>query len=227
MLFRTASLRLPHDPRTTPGLSHMAIPRRLDRGPLDFARGRLRAEWRDLLSTISGLSLRESLSAPRFALRSRRRNPSHAIALASFGSMSEPEAIWAIAGRNRSSRRRPWSVSATLRVVRCSRRTPRRSSSCRIAWLSAEGVMPTRDAAARKLSSSATATNAVRSARSPRCIHKSISTQNAYRRDLRRHRLPIGVGAMLVHQCSGSRCTLRSNSERANNRRQRTAFTGS
>ena len=42
-------------------------------GPLDFARGRLRPEWRDLLSTISRLWSREGLSAPRFALRSRRR----------------------------------------------------------------------------------------------------------------------------------------------------------
>src|SRR5258708_29683000 len=32
-----------------------------------------RAEWRDLLSTISRLSLKEGLSTPRFALRSRRR----------------------------------------------------------------------------------------------------------------------------------------------------------
>src|SRR5260370_40490253 len=51
-------------------------------GPIDFARGRLRPERRDLLSTISGLSWREGLSAPRGvypersrgALRSRRRN---------------------------------------------------------------------------------------------------------------------------------------------------------
>src|SRR5580704_7319016 len=39
--------------------------------PLDFAQGKLRAEWRDLLSTTSRLSLRKGLSAPRFALRSR------------------------------------------------------------------------------------------------------------------------------------------------------------
>src|SRR5258708_39316942 len=51
--------------------------------PLDFARGKLHAEWRDLLSTISCLSSREGLSTPpRVAcpersrgarLRSRRR----------------------------------------------------------------------------------------------------------------------------------------------------------
>jgi hypothetical protein len=49
--------------------------------PLDFARGKLRAEWRDLLSTTSRLSLRKGLSTPRFALRSRRRNSPYAIAL--------------------------------------------------------------------------------------------------------------------------------------------------
>ena len=41
-------------------------------------------------------------------------------------------------------------VSDTLRVVRC-KRNPRRSSSCRIEWLSADGVTPSCDAAARKL----------------------------------------------------------------------------
>src|SRR5260370_11399270 len=75
-----------------PALSHIATPRRLDRGPLDFARGRHRAEWRDLLSTISRLSLREGLSAPRFALRSRRRNSSYAIALLRNG--GDPMSDW-------------------------------------------------------------------------------------------------------------------------------------
>jgi hypothetical protein len=42
--------------------------------------------------------------------------------------------------------------------VRFSNRTPRRSSSCRIVWLRAKGVTPRRDAAARKLRLSATAT---------------------------------------------------------------------
>src|SRR5580704_17144248 len=50
-------------------------------GPLDFARGKLRPEWRDLLSTKSRLSRKEGLSAPRFALRSRRRQLPYAIAL--------------------------------------------------------------------------------------------------------------------------------------------------
>ena len=51
----------------------MVIPVVSTEGPLDFARGRLRPERRDLLSAISCLSWREGLSAPRFALRSRRR----------------------------------------------------------------------------------------------------------------------------------------------------------
>ena len=41
--------------------------------------------------------------------------------------------------------------TASVIVVRFSNRTPRRSSSCRIVWLSAEGVTPICDAAARKL----------------------------------------------------------------------------
>src|SRR5918995_5719671 len=55
-------------------------------GPLAFARGKLRPERRDLLSTIGRLSWREGLSAPRGvypersrgALRSRRRKSSAA-----------------------------------------------------------------------------------------------------------------------------------------------------
>src|SRR5258707_10483452 len=54
-------------------LSPMNPPVVSTEGPLDFARGRLRPERRDLLSPISRLSWREGLSAPRFALRSRRR----------------------------------------------------------------------------------------------------------------------------------------------------------
>jgi hypothetical protein len=50
-------------------------------GPLAFARGKLRPERRDLLTTIGRLSWREGLSAPRFALRSRRRKSPYAIAL--------------------------------------------------------------------------------------------------------------------------------------------------
>src|SRR5216683_7268913 len=44
-----------------------------------------RAARRDLLSPISCLSLTQGLSAPRFALRSRRRKGPHAIALPSYG----------------------------------------------------------------------------------------------------------------------------------------------
>jgi hypothetical protein len=66
-----------------------------------------------------------------------------------------------------------------LRVVRWSKRIPRRSSNCRIEWLSADGVTPSWDAAARKLSRSATATNAVSSARLPRSIAEFLSTLHA------------------------------------------------
>jgi len=50
-----------------------------------------------------------------------------------------------------------------------------RSSSRRIVWLSAEGVTPSRAAAARKLRFSATMMNAVRSARSPRRMAEFLS----------------------------------------------------
>src|SRR3989442_1719205 len=66
------------------------------------------------------------------------------------------------AGRRRAMSFSPASVGATLRVVRASRCTPNRSSSPRIAWLSAEGVTPRRLAARVKLRSSATARNADR-----------------------------------------------------------------
>ena len=59
------------------------------------------------------------------------------------------------------------------------RADPMRSSKCRIVWLSAEGVTPRREAAARKLRLSATATNAARSARSARRIAEFRSTPNA------------------------------------------------
>ncbi len=72
--------------------------------------------------------------------------------------------------QSRSNKRWPASVTKTLRVVRCSKRTPRRSSSCRIKWLSADGVTWSRDAAARKLRCSAIAMKAVRLARSERSI---------------------------------------------------------
>src|SRR3977135_2402061 len=59
--------------RLRAGLSHMAT-------PVVSTEGR-RPEWRDLPSTISRLLWREGLSAPRFALRSRRRKLPYAIAL--------------------------------------------------------------------------------------------------------------------------------------------------
>src|SRR5258708_11453612 len=75
----------PQTPRMAPGLSHVVntkIPVVSTKAPLDFARGKLRAARRDLLSPISCLSLRQGFSAPRGvypersrgALRSRRRN---------------------------------------------------------------------------------------------------------------------------------------------------------
>src|SRR5438105_4205682 len=74
------------------------------------------------------------------------------------------------AGRRRAMSCSPASVGATLRVVRASRCTPNRSSSPRIAWLSAEGVTPRRVAARVKLRSSATARNADRTLSSSRTI---------------------------------------------------------
>src|SRR4051794_39874718 len=46
-------------------------------------------------------------------------------------------------------------------------------------WLRADGVTPSREAAARKLRASAIATKAVRSARSPRSIAEFLSLPNA------------------------------------------------
>ena len=70
------------------GQSHIRRPVVSTEAPLDFARGRLRAERRDLLSTISGLLWREGLSARPFGPWSRRReslHSSHAIALRRTG----------------------------------------------------------------------------------------------------------------------------------------------
>src|SRR6266853_3301084 len=74
------------------------------------------------------------------------------------------------AGRRRPMSCSPACVGATLRVVRASRRTPKRSSSPRIAWLSAEVDTPRRFAARVKLRSSATARNADRTLSSSRTI---------------------------------------------------------
>ncbi len=54
---------------------------------------------------------------------------------------------WSIAGPAWSNNRRPASVSATLRDVRCSSGTPTRSSSCRTDWLNAEVDTPSSRAA--------------------------------------------------------------------------------
>src|SRR2546422_6981047 len=74
------------------------------------------------------------------------------------------------AGRRRAMSCSPAGVGATLRVVRASRRTPNRSSSPRIAWLTAEVDTPRRFAARVKLRSSATARNADRRLSSSRTI---------------------------------------------------------
>ncbi len=74
--------------RRTAGLSHVMISVVSTEGPLDFARGKLRPERRDLLSTKCGLLWREGLSARPFGPWSRRReslHSSHAIALRRTG----------------------------------------------------------------------------------------------------------------------------------------------
>src|SRR5437879_6934510 len=79
------------------------------------------------------------------------------------------------AGRSRATSCAPASVGATLRVVRASKRTPKRPSSSRIAWDTAEGVTPRRLAARVKLRSSATARNADRTLSSSRTIREPYS----------------------------------------------------
>src|SRR3989454_6262724 len=74
------------------------------------------------------------------------------------------------AGRRRVMSCSPAGVGATLRVVRASRCTPNRSSSPRIAWLSAEVDTPRRFAARVKLRSSATVRKAERTPSSSRTI---------------------------------------------------------
>ncbi len=74
-------------------------------------------------------------------------------------------ASWKLATQAISS---PASVVVTLRVVRCSRRRPSRSSSRRTASLSPEALCPVARAASRKPPARATATKASRSARPTR-----------------------------------------------------------
>ena len=64
----------------------------------------------------------------------------------------------------------PASVGTTLRVVRVRSRNPNRSSIRRTIWLKADCAMLRRAAARVKLRSSATTTNAIRSAISSRFI---------------------------------------------------------
>ncbi|MNL18079.1 hypothetical protein D3C87_1392100 [compost metagenome] len=68
-------------------------------------------------------------------------------------------------GLNTLSSLCPASVVDTLRVVRVSRRTPKRASSASIAWLSAERDKPSCAAARVKLRACATATKVWRSFR--------------------------------------------------------------
>ena len=75
-------------------------------------------------------------------------------------------------GPMRASSRSPASVGATLRVVRVSSRTPRRSSSPAMVWLSADCDTPSPAAARVKLRARATAKKAVRSESVSRAIKK-------------------------------------------------------
>jgi hypothetical protein len=69
----------------------------------------------------------------------------------------------------------PAAVGATLRVVRVKSRTPRRASSSRMVWLSADCDTPSFAAAFVKLRSRPTATKANRSSRFPRYIYRACS----------------------------------------------------
>ncbi|KKD57306.1 hypothetical protein VM57_08800 [Stenotrophomonas maltophilia] len=69
--------------------------------------------------------------------------------------------------RQRSRNCSPSAVRLTLRVLRFSRRAPRRSSSRAMVLLAAEGVMPRCRAAAAKLRASATRTKRLRPASCP------------------------------------------------------------
>ena len=81
-----------------------------------------------------------------------------------------PVSIAAKAGPIVRNKRSPASVTATLRVVRASNRSPSRVSSRRTVWLNADCDVPSFAAALVKLPSSATAMKANRSPASSRCI---------------------------------------------------------
>src|SRR5258708_3181924 len=84
------------------------------------------------------------------------------------------------AGRNCSSRCCPASVGATVRVVRASRRPPRRSSRARIEWLTADVLTPRRTAARVKLRSSATTAKAASTLSSSRGLVPGIVEFHSY-----------------------------------------------
>ena len=73
------------------------------------------------------------------------------------------------------SRRSPASVGETLRVVRVRSLRPRRASSARMVWLSADCETPSLAAAFVKLRSRPTARKASRSSRFPRRIYRFCS----------------------------------------------------
>ncbi|MNM76291.1 hypothetical protein D3C81_881110 [compost metagenome] len=81
--------------------------------------------------------------------------------------------ISASAGATRASSPAPASVRPTWRVVRCSSRTPSRSSRCRMVWETAEGLTASAPAAAVKLPSRATQAKAASEGRESGSIVKS------------------------------------------------------
>jgi hypothetical protein len=82
-------------------------------------------------------------------------------------------------GPSRVRRCSPAWVGDTLRVVRCSSRTPRSFSSARIAWLNAERDTPISPAARAKLRLAATNWKALRSASVGGFIDEILSTHHA------------------------------------------------
>src|SRR6266446_4946152 len=76
------------------------------------------------------------------------------------------------AGAALATKAAPASVSATLRVVRANSGTPNRSSTRRTAWLTAEGPMPSSEAAAAKFLRRATARTTGKWLRRSRSIHE-------------------------------------------------------
>src|SRR5256714_13883755 len=77
-----------------------------------------------------------------------------------------------MAGPACSKRRLPAAVRATLRVVRESNVTPSFASNWRTAWLSADGEIPSSDAAPAKLRRRATARNSLSALRGVKAIVK-------------------------------------------------------